>query len=256
MRNSVKLAACAVLVGLAAGAAEAATSAPPTGNASAIAFDRAAVAAENRAPAYAGTQRGYLTMRSTRAGSAPVLELSWGTGVIKPGWAAVQERLTIAQQGGVTLWIDDLLTPLCIKGSACRTNIPVDLLTNFYGVYVRFPASHAACFYVFSEIDAPYRGTGTPWWTLPAGGRFLGPPRRSGADTLIRYSFPYSKAQTALETDTLVTRTKAFHAAVLRVANGPRARAPWAFTVTADFIQLGRRPPQPQVTECAGQPAR
>jgi hypothetical protein len=126
MTTPVKI-ATSVLVVLAAGAAVAAAQLSVTGNAKAIRFDRTAVAAENHAPGYTGTERGFLTMRSRLSGNKRSFELSWGTGVIKQGWAAVAERLTFAQQGGVTTWIADDLTPLCIKGSACKANLPAEV---------------------------------------------------------------------------------------------------------------------------------
>jgi hypothetical protein len=237
-----------VLAVLAASAAVAAAELSATGNAQAIAFDRAAVAAENRAPGYAVTQRGLITMRSTLAGGKHSVKLSWGTGTIKPGWTAVAERLTFAQQDGLIAWITDDLTPLCIRGSDCKANLPIELVTNFYGAYLRFATSSSPCFYVAAGVRSPYPDTEVPWWSV--GGDFLGPPARHGADTVLTYTYPYGKTRVAEETDTIITRTKAFRTGVVRVANGRRARPPWAFTIRAHFTQLRHAPPAPTVTEC------
>jgi len=247
MTTRVKIAA-SVLVVLAASAAVASAQLSATGNAKAIAFDRAAVVVENHAPGYTATERGLITMRSRRSGDKRSFELSWGTGVIKPGWAAVAERLTFAQNGGVITWITDDLTPLCSKGSDCKANLPAEVLVDFYGTYVRFEPSRGSCFYVFAGLRTPYPATGVPWWSV--GGDFLGPPRHQGADTLVEYTYPYGKTQVAQETDTIVTRTKAFRSGVVRVANGEHARPPWAFTFSAHFTGLQAAPPTPKVTVC------
>jgi hypothetical protein len=240
--------AASVLLVLAASAAVASAQLSATGNAKAIAFDRAAVAAENRAPGYTATQRGFITMLSRVSGNKRSFRLSWGTGVIEPGWAAVAEKLTFAQQSGVTSWVTDDLTPLCTKGSNCKANLPAEVLTDFYGVYVRFEPSSGSCFSVFPGLRTPYPATGVPLWSV--GGDFLGPPRHQGAQTVIEYTYPYRKTQVAQETDTIVTRTKAFRSGVVRVANGKRARPPWVFTFSAHFTQLQQAPPTPKMTIC------
>jgi hypothetical protein len=247
MTTRAKIAASALAL-LAASAAVAAAQSSVSGNAKAIAFDRAAVAAENRAPGYAATERGFITMRSTLSAGQPTLKLSWGKSAIEAGWAAVAERLTIAQQGGVTSWMSDRLTPLCTKGSACKTNLPAELLVDFYGTYVRFTSSSNPCFYVIAGLKTPLPAAGAPWWTV--GSDFLGPPRTQGADTVVEYTYPFGKTKTAREADTIVTRTKAFRSGVVSVANGTRAQPPWAFTFSAHFTQLRRTPPTPKVTEC------
>lgn len=246
MSTRVKIAASAVGI-LAASAAVAAAQSSVSGNAQAIAFDRAAVAAENRAPGYTATQQGFLMMRSRLSADTHSIKLNWGSSVVPPGWAAVGERLTFAQQNGVVSWITDQLTPRCTPGSDCSANAAAEVLVDFYGVYVRLGAQK--CYRVYAGLKTPYPATGVAWWVV--GGDFLGPPRIQGADTVIEYSYPYGKQQTAQETDTIVTATKAFRSGVVRVANGTRARAPWAFTFSAQFTQLAAAPLMPKVTVCS-----
>jgi len=247
MTRRVKITA-SILVVLPACAAVAAAQLTATGDANAIAFDRAVVAQANRAPGFSATQQGLLTMRSRQSGNVRSFELSWGAAVIKPRWTAVAERLTFAQFGGVTTWITDNLTPICTRASDCKGNLPAEVLTDFYGVYVRFEPSRGSCFYLFPGLRTPYPGTGTPWWSV--GGDFLGPPRRRGADTVIEYTYRFGKTQVAQEIDTVVTRTKVLRSGVVRVANGTRARPPWAFTFSAHFTRLQKTPSMPRLTLC------
>ena len=124
---------------MAAAAAPAASSV--SGNARAIAFERAAYAADNRAPGYRLIEAGYFAIRALpgASGSArPALE--WGTGVV-PGLDRGDRSASYALHRGRVTAVDLVVSPAA-QGSP---DVPIEVLTTRHGVYWRLHRGRA-CF--------------------------------------------------------------------------------------------------------------
>ena len=247
----LKIAASAVAV-LAASGVIAAASVATSGNAAAIAFERAVTSAENHAVGYLWNESGYIRMKSAVSGNKVSLALAWGAGAIKPGWTATDAQGTLAlHDDGRVSWLLVQLErlPPCTAGSACKANPMVDIVIDSAGTFIKAGLSSA-----FNQCVVPYTAA-LPWTTgLPkTGGQwfsvhgdFQGPPRRDGADTLVTYTYPLGATQLARETDMIDTRAKAIKRATIKVTAGSRTS-----TFTDNYSQLTRLPfSAPPTTVC------
>src|SRR5579862_8711163 len=95
-----------------AAAAAAGAASPVSGNARAIAFERAAYAADNHASGYRLVETGYFAMRALPGASGSVqFALKWGTGVVPGGWTAAIGSASYALHGGRITGADLVLSP-------------------------------------------------------------------------------------------------------------------------------------------------
>jgi hypothetical protein len=235
-----------------AGAAAASVAAPSTsGNAAAIAYDRAAVRAEDHAPGYEWTEHGYITIRSRASSGRPAFAWEWsGLGNVAAGWAPVSEQGTVAFRGnGDVAWIIDELYPHCGATIDCTPNVPMQVIVTKAGMYVRQVGRN--CSYRFAG-GVPWSGlpgTGAPWFY--ALGDFAAPPRHAGPDTELTYTYLLGGADAARETDSFVTATKAISHAAIIVSAGRRLDALHpANRISYNYTPLAHTPPAPAVTVC------
>ena len=184
---------CALTMSIAAAAVSAASTV--SGNARAIAFERAAYAVDNRAAGYRLIEAGYFAMRAPpgASGSArPALE--WGTGVVPGGWTAAIGSASYALHRGRVTGVDLVVSPAA-QGSP---DVSIEVLTTRHGVYWR-PYRRRACF-------TPWRSTSSSRTTRRAPPRppssasgARRPSRRRSARRLAIGDFVRGPYETALE---------------------------------------------------------
>lgn len=232
-----------------------AAAAEPSGNARAIAFERAAYRLDNRAAGYALVETGYFAMRSVAATSGRVrFELRWGTGAVPSGWTAAIGSASYALRGGLVTGVDLVLSP----AGPGTPDVPIEVLTTRSGVFWR-RARTRGCFTRWRVAPAFEAAIGTPLFTI--GGTFEAPPDRyttvltigsrteTIAATTVARSYPWGSAgQRASELDSFITTTKAAFATAIAVTAHGAAHP--GFTIEQEWTAQRHTPAIPAAKTC------
>ena len=245
---------CALTTAMAAAAAPAASSV--SGNARAIAFERAAYAVDNRAPGYRLIEAGYFAIRALpgASGSArPALE--WGTGVVPGGWTAAIGAASYALHRGRVTAVDLVVSPAA-QGSP---DVPIEVLTTRHGIYWRLRRGRA-CFTRWRVKPAFEAAVGTPLFVIA--GHFDAPPSRFTTSltvgtrnetihaTSVERTYGWDgHAQRATELDSFATSTKAAFASAISVAADGAGHP--GFTVEQEWSARHATPSIPTPKVCA-----
>ena len=244
---------CALILPLAAGMAAAAASV--SGNARAIAFERAAYAADNRAPGYRLVEAGYFAIRSVPSASGSVrLALDWGTGVVPAGWTAAIGTASYALHGGKVTGVDLVLS----AAGRSSPDVSIEVLSTRHGVFWR-PYRRRTCFTSWRVNPAFEAAVGTPLFVLS--GNFDAPPSRFTTSltignrtemihaTAIKRVYGWEgHAQRATELDSFATSTKAAFASAISVAAGGGHPG---FTIEQEWTAKRGTPSIPTPKVCA-----
>ena len=244
MRNFARVALGATAAIAVTGAAQAASTAQPTGNAQAITFAKQEQRAYRRAPGVSYTRRGFAAMRSTIAARSS-FHWVFGSGRVPSGWARATEHIVVAlAQGKVTWATDDFIPAGCSAAAGCAAT-PVSILVTRSGDYWRFDSS-ATQLGCYKKLPGPTSFTiGADW--LAVTGTY-GPLRRRGSSVLTHASYPWSGAQVAQVTDMVSARSKLLSAERISVSTGGSTLP--AFTVSSAFTTLSAAPTEPALTLC------
>ena len=243
---------CALTMSIAAAAAMAAV----TGNARAIAFERAAYAVDNRAPGYRLVETGYFAMRALPGASGSArLALDWGTGVVPAGETAAIGSASYALHGGTVTGVDLVVTPV----AQSSPDVPIEIVTTRHGVFWR-PYRLRTCFTPWRVKPAFEAAVGTPLFVTT--GHFDAPPSRFTtsltvgtrnetihATSVERVYGWEGHAQRATELDSFATSTKAAFASAISVAAGGAGHP--GFTIEQEWNAEHRTPPIPTPKACA-----
>ena len=248
------LALCALILSTAAGMAAAAASV--SGNARAIAFERTAYAADNRAPGYRLVEAGYFAMRSVPGASGSVrLALDWGTGVVPAGWTAAIGTANYALHGGRVTGVDLVLSP----AGQTSPDVPIEVLSTHHGVFWR-PYGRRTCFTSWRVKPSFEAAVGTPLFVMS--GHFDAAPSRFttsltiGKRTEMLHATSVSRvygwegrAQRATELDSFATSTKEAFASAISVAAAGAGHP--GFTIEQEWTAKGGTPSIPTPKLCA-----
>jgi len=241
--------ACALAAATAAGS-------PPTGNTRAIAFERAAFAADNRTAGYGLVETGYFAMRSVPAAAGSVrFELNWATGAVPGGWTAAIGSASYALRGGRVTGVDLVLSP----AGPGSPDVPIEVVTNRSGVFWR-PSRRTGCFTRWKVTPSFEAAVGAPLFA--ASGDFNAPPDRYtttltfgmrtetiNATTVQRVYRWDGHGLRASELDSFVTATKALFASAISV--GADGAGHPGFTIEQEWRAELRTPPIPVARACA-----
>ncbi len=238
--------ACAALA-LATATATAAVS----GDARAAAFERAAYAADNRAPGYRLVETGFFAMRSARTGPGRVrLALAWGTGAVPSGYTQAIGTASFALRGGRIAALD-----LVVRPAGPASSPPVEIVATVAGAFYR-PYPGSACFVRAGLRSGFAPAPGTPLFT--AVGRYTGPPERytttkvdGGTQTIhatdVQRIYTWASGQRATALDSFVTATK--EAFTSQISVDAHHGHP-GFTVEQSWTALHAAPAIPRVVRC------
>jgi hypothetical protein len=233
-------------------AAGAVAGASTTGNAQAIAFERAAYAVDNATAGYGLIESGDIELYSRVNPTTHhyTVSLDFGAGVVRSGWAAATADETIGQHDGKVSWISAAL------------NVPAsspDKMVQFFvdkaGTYFFIIAkgANSTCYARWTGPTLPWTSAiGTPDFQLS--GHFTSPPQAfkaaGKAYTEVSYTYPFGYfGQTATETDEFVTATKAADYSTIKVSAGKKGSAHPAFTFTQVWVPEAK-PLEPKVSTC------
>ena len=251
--SRVSIAVAAAVCALTASIATAA--APATGNARAIAFERAAFAVDNHAPGYTLVETGALSMRSVPDSSGGVrFELDWGTGTVPGGWTAAIGSASYALHAGTVAGVDLVVSP----AGPGSPDVPIEIVANRSGIFWR-RQRRGGCFTRWKVTPSFEAAVGTPLFA--ASGRFDAAPDRYtttltvgsrtetiNATTVQRVYGWGVHGQRATELDSFVTATKALFASAISVtADG--AGHP-GFTIEQEWNAQRRTPAIPATKAC------
>lgn len=220
-----------------------ALAAGPSGNAKGIALARAKHAAYGRIAAETVTETGYVSMYSVE-GKVSQFSWQWGTGRVPKGWSRATEHVVAAlHRGRVLWWRDDLVPPPCTAPGIC-TRVPVEIVVNHAGKFYAYGnAAHHTCFAsLLGSVPATVGGL----WDV-VGGRYSAPARH-GSVIVLRHTFPYTKSQTATESETVSAHSDLDLGGTLTVPAGAGGLP--AFTVRFTNTQPAKAPPAPRVIRC------
>ena len=246
---------CALTISIAAAAAAAASSSA-TGNARAIAFERAAYAVDNRAPGYRLIEAGYFAMRALPGASGSVRPaLDWGTGVVPGGWTAAIGSASYALHGGRVTAVDLVVSP----ADQSSRDVPIEVLTTRHGLYWR-PYRRRGCFTPWRVKPAFEAAVGTPLFVMS--GHFDAPPSRFTTSltvgtrnetihaTSVERVYGWDgHGQRATELDSFATSTKAAFASSISVAADGAGHP--GFTIEQEWSAEQRSPSIPAPQVCA-----
>jgi hypothetical protein len=239
-----------------AAAAAAAAASSVTGNARAIAFERAAYAVDNRAPGYTLIESGYFAMRALPSASGGVrFALDWGSGIVPGGWTAAIGSASYALHGGGVTGVDLVVSP----AAQSSPDVSIEVLTTRHGVYWR-PYRRRTCFTPWRVKPSFEAAVGTPLFVTS--GHFDAPPSRFTtsltvgtrnetihATSVERVYGWEGHAQRASELDSFATSTRAAFASAISVAADGAGHP--GFTIEQEWSAEHRTPSIPTPKVCA-----
>jgi hypothetical protein len=169
-----------------------------------IKLGRAVLHAYSKIPVYTYTQSGFVAMNSA-LGKVSYFEWRWGNGGVPNGWVKASERGVAALRRGHVVWWRDDLTPKLPRCSTtvCNHSAPVDIVVDHAGAFYAFGSAASHTCYTHLSGSTPFTAGGAGY---AVAGRVSAPAHR-GAAVLLTYTYPWSKTQTANETDTVSAAT-------------------------------------------------
>ena len=227
-----------------------------SGNARAIAFERAAYAADNRAPGYRLVETGYFAMRALpgASGSTPPA-LEFGTGVVRSGFTAAIGTASYALHGGRVAGVDLVVSPAALSSP----DVSIEIVSTRRGVFWR-PYRRRACFTRWRVKPAFEAAVGAPLFVIS--GAYHGPPSRFTTSltvgtrnetihaTSVERSYAWeARAQRATELDSFATSTKAAFASAISVAAAGAGHP--GFTIEQEWSAEHAAPSIPTPKACA-----
>ena len=247
--NAVTAAVCVLTASIAAAS-------PPTGNARAIAFERAAFAADNRFPGYGLVETGYFAMRSVPNAAGRVrFELNWGTGAVPGGWTAAIGSATYALRGGRVTGVDLVVSP----AGPGSPDVPIEVITNRSGVFWR-PYRRPGCFTRWKVTPSFEAAVGASLFAIS--GDFNAPPNHFTTTlifgtrtetvnaTAVQRVYRWDgHGQRASELDSFATAAKTLFASAISVAADGAGHP--GFTIEQEWRAERRAPQIPASRACA-----
>lgn len=185
-----------------------------SGNSQGIALAHKVLSAFGKINGYHYTEKGYFWMKSEE-GRSSYFDYVTGTAKGPSGYVRASENGEVGIKGGKVVWWRDELTPP-VSHKAGIAIVPVELVVDKAGKFAAYGTLKSHTCFVKLRGFTPFTVGGHPYYIAGK----VSAPQPDGSSQILTYVYPWTKAQTATEHDTVNSTTDLVSVAKVDVAAG------------------------------------